>query len=112
MTATLDQTIREIVATDYRTAAAFQRHGLDFCCNGCRTIEQGCRDTGCRPAYTEQPAVNVISLATPLTPAMYFTALSAATRWCIHRTVPSSVMNPSATTACTPTGTARLFRSR
>jgi regulator of cell morphogenesis and NO signaling len=46
MTATLDQTIREIVATDYRTAAVFQRHGLDFCCNGCRTIEQGCRDTG------------------------------------------------------------------
>jgi regulator of cell morphogenesis and NO signaling len=24
----------------------FQRHGLDFCCNGCRTIEQGCRDAG------------------------------------------------------------------
>lgn len=46
MTATPDTTIREIVATDYRTAAVFQRHGLDFCCNGCRTIEQGCRDAG------------------------------------------------------------------
>ncbi len=46
MTATSDATIREIVASDYRTAAVFQRHGLDFCCNGCRTIEQGCRDAG------------------------------------------------------------------
>jgi regulator of cell morphogenesis and NO signaling len=46
MTATPDTTIREVVATDYRTAAVFQRHGLDFCCNGCRTIEQGCRDAG------------------------------------------------------------------
>ena len=46
MTATPETTIREIVAADYRTAAVFQRHGLDFCCNGCRTIEQGCRDAG------------------------------------------------------------------
>src|SRR5436190_12358509 len=46
MTATPDTNIREIVATDYRTAAVFQRHGLDFCCNGCRTVEQGCRDAG------------------------------------------------------------------
>src|SRR5215212_4014898 len=46
MTATPDTTIREVVATDYRTAAIFQRHGLDFCCNGGRTIEQGCRDSG------------------------------------------------------------------
>src|SRR6187431_2792923 len=46
MTATPDTTIREVVANDFRTAAIFQRFGLDFCCNGCRTIEQGCRDAG------------------------------------------------------------------
>ena len=46
MRPTLEMTIREVVATDYRTAAVFQRHGIDFCCNGCRTIEQGCRDAG------------------------------------------------------------------
>jgi regulator of cell morphogenesis and NO signaling len=49
MTATPDTTIREIVAADYRTAAIFQRHGLDFCCNGCRTIDQGCRDANANP---------------------------------------------------------------
>jgi regulator of cell morphogenesis and NO signaling len=46
MTATPEATIREIVATDYRTAAVFERHGLDFCCSGCRTIEQACREAG------------------------------------------------------------------
>lgn len=46
MTATPGTTIREIVASDYRTAAVFERFGLDFCCAGCRTIEQGCRDAG------------------------------------------------------------------
>jgi len=46
MTATPETTIREIVATDFRAAAIFQRHGLDFCCNGCRTVEQGCREAG------------------------------------------------------------------
>jgi regulator of cell morphogenesis and NO signaling len=46
MTATPAATIREIVASDYRTAAVFERHGLDFCCNGCRTIEQACHDAG------------------------------------------------------------------
>lgn len=49
MTATLDRTIREIVASDFRTAAVFQRHGLDFCCNGGRTVEQGCREAGALP---------------------------------------------------------------
>ena len=44
MNATPETTIREIVASDFRTAAVFQRFGLDFCCNGCRTIEQGCRE--------------------------------------------------------------------
>ena len=46
MTATPETTIREIVATDFRAAAVFQRHGLDFCCNGCRTVEEGCREAG------------------------------------------------------------------
>lgn len=46
MTATPAATMREIVATDYRTAAVFERYGLDFCCGGGRTIAQACRDAG------------------------------------------------------------------
>jgi regulator of cell morphogenesis and NO signaling len=46
MTATLEMTIREVVAADYRTAAVFQRFGIDFCCRGHQTIEQGCRTAG------------------------------------------------------------------
>jgi regulator of cell morphogenesis and NO signaling len=46
MTVTLDRTIRDIVAEDYRTAAVFQRYGLDFCCKGNRTVEQACIDAG------------------------------------------------------------------
>ena len=38
--------IGEIVASDYRTAGIFQRHGIDFCCGGGRTLEQACRHAG------------------------------------------------------------------
>jgi regulator of cell morphogenesis and NO signaling len=34
--------IGQIVASDYRTAAVFKKHGIDFCCNGDRTLEQAC----------------------------------------------------------------------
>jgi regulator of cell morphogenesis and NO signaling len=43
MTATREMTIRDIVADDFRAAAVFQRHGIDFCCKGNRSIEEACR---------------------------------------------------------------------
>jgi regulator of cell morphogenesis and NO signaling len=35
-------TIGEYVAKDFRTAAIFSKHGIDFCCKGNRTIEEAC----------------------------------------------------------------------
>lgn len=36
-------TVREVVVEDYRTAAVFQKYGLDFCCGGGATIERACQ---------------------------------------------------------------------
>lgn len=40
------RTIGSIVAEDFRTAAVFSSHGLDFCCKGGRTIDEACRQKG------------------------------------------------------------------
>jgi len=63
MTATPETTIREIVASDYRTAAIFQRHGLDFCCNGCQTIQQGCDKSGADPGVVIRDLDAVLTTA-------------------------------------------------
>lgn len=36
------KTIGEFVAQDFRTAAIFSKHGIDFCCKGNRTIDEVC----------------------------------------------------------------------
>lgn len=42
-----EQTIvGELVAQNYRTAEVFKNSGIDFCCNGGRTIEQACEKKG------------------------------------------------------------------
>ena len=37
-----NKTIGEIVADDFRTAAIFKKHNVDFCCKGGRTIDEAC----------------------------------------------------------------------
>jgi regulator of cell morphogenesis and NO signaling len=39
-------TIRSLVADDFRAAAVFERHGIDFCCGGNRPIADACREKG------------------------------------------------------------------
>ena len=41
--------IGDIVAEDFRTAAVFKRHGIDFCCKGGRTIEEACNHKKLNP---------------------------------------------------------------
>lgn len=44
MKTTMEKTIGEIVAEDYRTASVFESYGIDFCCNGNRSLEQACTE--------------------------------------------------------------------
>ncbi|MDD4604974.1 MAG: iron-sulfur cluster repair di-iron protein [Dysgonamonadaceae bacterium] len=37
-----DQIIGELVAQDYRSASVFKKYGIDFCCQGNRTINDAC----------------------------------------------------------------------
>ena len=38
----LEKTIGQIVADDHRSAAVFEKFGIDFCCNGNRGIDEAC----------------------------------------------------------------------
>jgi regulator of cell morphogenesis and NO signaling len=43
---TRTDTVRDFVVTDFRTAAVFEKHGLDFCCGGGLPLEEACRKKG------------------------------------------------------------------
>lgn len=40
------QTVGNIVADDYRTAAVFKKYGIDFCCGGKNTLTDACERKG------------------------------------------------------------------
>lgn len=42
----IEQTIGEIVASDYRTAEVFRKYNIDFCCNGNRPLQLVCDQDG------------------------------------------------------------------
>jgi regulator of cell morphogenesis and NO signaling len=77
MTATLDTTIRDIVANDFRTAAVFQRHGIDFCCKGDRSVQDACRTT--RVSAEEVLQEIATATATPATLSARFSTWDLAT---------------------------------
>lgn len=39
-----NQIIGKLVAEDYRTASVFKKYGIDFCCQGNRTINEACEN--------------------------------------------------------------------
>jgi regulator of cell morphogenesis and NO signaling len=39
-------TLGEIVASDFRTGSILDRFGLDYCCGGARSLDEGCRQKG------------------------------------------------------------------
>ena len=43
---TLEKTIGELVAEDYRTAQVFEKYGIDFCCGGKAPLFEACRQKG------------------------------------------------------------------
>ncbi|MBL0226106.1 MAG: iron-sulfur cluster repair di-iron protein [Geobacteraceae bacterium] len=45
----LNTTIGEIVAADYRTAKVFETHGIDFCCGGKVALSAICLEKGINP---------------------------------------------------------------
>jgi regulator of cell morphogenesis and NO signaling len=46
MPLTPQTTVRQIVADDFRTAAIFEKFGIDFCCGGHRALGDVCQDRG------------------------------------------------------------------
>ena len=46
MTATFETPIRDIVTADFRTAAVFHNHKIDFCCGGAQPLADACRAAG------------------------------------------------------------------
>ena len=43
-------TVGDIVARDFRTAAVFERFGIEFCCRGRRSLDDACRAAAVDPA--------------------------------------------------------------
>ena len=41
--------IGELVAQDYRAASVFKKYGIDFCCQGNRTIQEACKKREIEP---------------------------------------------------------------
>lgn len=54
-----EQTIGQMVATDYRMAAIFKKYQIDFCCNGNRTINEVCAQQAIDKVKLEQDLSNL-----------------------------------------------------
>lgn len=53
--------IGEIVANDFRTAAVFSKHGIDFCCKGQRSIKEVCEKNNLNATFLSQELADVMN---------------------------------------------------
>ncbi len=56
----ISKSVGEFVAEDYRTAAVFQRYGIDFCCKGGRTIDEVCEQ---KNIFVEELMDNLVKVS-------------------------------------------------
>lgn len=61
MTITRNQNIGSLVAADYRTASVFKQHGIDFCCNGNRSIDEACQKKAIEPEALIEKLENAVN---------------------------------------------------
>lgn len=63
MNQTLTSTDRvgEIVANHPQAARIFERHGIDYCCSGGRTLEQACQRKGLDPSTVTAEVVDLVT---------------------------------------------------
>jgi regulator of cell morphogenesis and NO signaling len=71
-------TVGEVVTDDFRAAAVFERFGIDFCCNGRRTLDAACRAAAADPVSVVH-ALRALPLETD--------ADDEAARWPIPRLI-------------------------
>lgn len=64
---TLEKTIGEIVAEDFRSAAVFKKYGIDFCCKGNRSIEEAsaAKKINAQNIYDDLEKINNAASGTP-----------------------------------------------
>jgi regulator of cell morphogenesis and NO signaling len=58
---TQDRTIKDFVTEDFRTAAVFEKYGMDFCCGGGVSLAEACRKNGVDPAVIEKDLAAAVS---------------------------------------------------
>ncbi|MBK7427871.1 MAG: iron-sulfur cluster repair di-iron protein [Saprospiraceae bacterium] len=56
-----DTPVGQIVAHDFRSARVFNKHGIDFCCKGSKTIKEVCLKSDLAPTLLLDQLLNVIN---------------------------------------------------
>ncbi len=62
------ETVGAWVAKDYRTAAVFRRHGIDFCCGGGKPVSKAAQAKGVDPAQLEAEIAEAVREKDPYAP--------------------------------------------